>query len=226
MKIAHLGHSTIYLELADNTKIIIDPYIDANLPEMWQTNHLKVDYIILTHGHGDHVAGVFDLIKHQQPTIIAVAEIANFFAKLGQKVHGMNIGGGFDFPFGRVTMTHALHTSSLEYEGQVHYLGNPAGIIIEADGKTFYHAGDTAEFMEMDLLGEDYEIDFACLPIGDNYTMGPKQAARCAKRIQAKKVLPIHYNTFPVIKQDPQKFIDLLTDAKGIVLPFGKIYEI
>ncbi|MEO5296907.1 metal-dependent hydrolase [Enterococcus cecorum] len=195
MKIAYLGHSTIYLELADDTKIIIDPYIDANLPEMWQANHLKVDYIILTHGHGDHVAGVFDLIKHQQPTIIAVAEIANFFAKLGQKVHGMNIGGGFDFPFGRVTMTHALHTSSLEYEGQVHYLGNPAGIIIEADGKTFYHAGDTAEFMEMDLLGEDYEIDFACLPIGDNYTMGPKQAARCAKRIQAKKVLPIHYNT-------------------------------
>lgn len=226
MKIAHLGHSTIYMELADQTRLIIDPFIDGQLNENWQPANLKVDYILLTHGHSDHVANVFDLIRHQQPTIIAVAEIANFFAKLGQKVHGMNIGGGFNFPFGRVTMTHALHTSSLEYDGTVHYLGNPAGFIIEADNKTFYHAGDTAEFMEMDLLGEDFDIDFACLPIGDNYTMGPKQAARCAKRIKAKKVLPIHYNTFPVIEQNPQNFIDLLTAAEGLILPLGELYEI
>lgn len=138
------------------------------------------------------------------------------------KTHGMNIGGKFDFPFGRVKMVHAQHSSGYEVDGQMIYMGEPAGFIFQTEGKTIYHAGDTSNFGDMSLFGEAFDIDIAFLPIGDNFTMGPSEAANAAKRLRAKKVVPIHFNTFPLIKQDPEAFIKLLPENVGKVMAVGE----
>ena len=134
----------------------------------------------------------------------------------------MNIGGAHEFLFGKVTLVQAHHSSGIEEDGTTIYMGNPAGIIIQAEGKTIYHAGDTALFGDMALLGEQFDIDVAFLPIGDNFTMGPQDAATAAGLLQAKKAVPFHYNTFPLIKQDPQDFIKLLPAGVGKGLMIGE----
>jgi L-ascorbate metabolism protein UlaG (beta-lactamase superfamily) len=162
-------------------------------------NSLKPDYILVSHGHGDHVADLLTIQKNSGATVICIAEIAGWLGKQGvQTAHGMNIGGGYNFDFGRVKMVNAIHSSTMP-DGSAG--GNPAGFVIYAEGKVIYFAGDTALTYDMKLLADE-NLDWAILPIGDNYTMGADDAIKAAAFINCKNIIGMHYDTFPVIKID------------------------
>lgn len=227
MKITYYGHSVIAIQLADGTNLLFDPFITGNPLTDLVVEDVKTDYILVTHGHSDHVGDMIPIAKKCDATIIGMVELCAFAEKNGvKKTHGMNIGGKFDFPFGRVKMVHAQHSSGYEVDGQMLYLGEPAGFILQAEGKTIYLAGDTSNFGDMALFGEAFAIDVAFLPIGDNFTMGPNEAASAAKRLKAKQVVPIHYNTFPLIKQDPQAFATLLPAGVAKVMAVGESFTL
>ncbi|WP_071130747.1 metal-dependent hydrolase [Enterococcus timonensis] len=206
MKIIYHGHATLSVILNDGTRILVDPFFTGNSWSTVKPEEISCDYILATHGHNDHIQDLLPIAKKNKATVIAIAELASWAKKNGAKSHGMNLGGSFEFPFGHIKMVTAQHSSSFTEDGKTIYLGEPAGFILQADGKTIYLAGDTAYFSDMKLLADDFVIDLAVLPIGDNFTMGIKDAVKAAKAVEAKKVLPIHYNTFPAIKQDPEKF--------------------
>ncbi|MGM0138652.1 hypothetical protein IGI65_001095 [Enterococcus sp. DIV0755b] len=227
MKITYHGHSVIAIQLADGTNLLFDPFITGNPLTDLVVEDVKTDYILVTHGHSDHVGDMIPIAKKCDATIIGMVELCAFAEKNGvKKTHGMNIGGKFDFPFGRIKMVHAQHSSGYEVDGQMLYLGEPAGFILQAEGKTIYLAGDTSNFGDMALFGEAFAIDVAFLPIGDNFTMGPNEAASAAKRLKAKQVVPIHYNTFPLIKQDPQAFATLLPAGVAKVMAVGESFTL
>lgn len=202
MKIKYHGHSFFQIE-NDKYSILIDPFITGNPVTKTKTDEVKCDYIILTHGHGDHTSDAITLAKKNNAMVIANFEIEGYMTKHNVKAHPMGIGGGFNFPFGRVKLTIAHHSSSFP-DGT--YAGNPAGVLLMMDGKTFYHAGDTGLFYDMKLIGEMYKIDCAFLPIGDNYTMNIDDAVKAAEFINAKVTVPMHYNTFDLIKANPEDF--------------------
>jgi L-ascorbate metabolism protein UlaG (beta-lactamase superfamily) len=184
---------------------------------------LKVDVILLTHGHNDHVGDTIQLAKQNNALVVAPFELATYLGWKGLNVHPMHIGGSHKFEFGTVKLTQAFHGSSYEEEEQkIIYTGMPAGILFKKEGKTVYHAGDTGLYSDMKLLGEFEDIDLAFLPIGDNFTMGPEDAAIAAKWIKAKTVVPMHYNTFPVIEQDPKDFVSRLSGKTGKVMEAGE----
>lgn len=227
MKITYHGHSVLSIVMANGQKLLFDPFITGNALTDLKAEEVTADWILVTHGHSDHIGDLIPIAKRNDATVISIVEICSFAEQNGvQKTHGMNIGGKFDFPFGRVKMVPAQHSSGYEVDGQMIYMEEPAGFILQAEGKTLYHAGDTAEFGDMALLGEAFEIDLAFLPIGDNFTMGPQDAASAAKRLKAKQVVPIHYNTFPVIEQDPDAFVQLLPEKVGKVMAVGETIEI
>lgn len=227
MKITYHGHSILSIVMKDGQKLLFDPFITGNSLTDLIADEVKTDWILVTHGHSDHIGDMIPIAKRNDATVISIVEICNFAEKNGvQKTHGMNIGGKFDFPFGQVKMVQAYHSSGYEVNGQMLYMGEPAGFILQAEGKTIYHAGDTAYFGDMAFLGETFEIDLAFLPIGDNFTMGPSDAAIAAKRLKAKHVVPIHYNTFPVIKQDPEAFVQLLPENVGTLMAVGETIEL
>ncbi|KXK02488.1 MAG: metal-dependent hydrolase [Chlorobi bacterium OLB4] len=206
MNITYYGHSFLLIKIENNGysySVAIDPFITGNPLCPVTPDDLKCDYIILTHGHGDHFGDTQTIAKSNNATVIATAEISYKMESLGIKTHGMNIGGLFKFPFGSVKMTIAHHSSSMP-DGS--YAGDPAGVIIKSGDKTVYHAGDTALFMDMKLIGEMNEINHAFLPIGDNFTMGIDDAVKAAEFINAETITPIHYNTFDVIKVDAEEF--------------------
>lgn len=227
MNISYHGHSVVKIE-TNGTTILIDPFINGNSLTDLVVDDVKPDIIILTHGHGDHLGDTVELAKRHNALVIAVAELEHYLSAKGvERTHGMSIGGAYQFDFGKVKFTPAFHGTGLMQEnGEIIYLGMPAGILFMAEGKTVYHAGDTAVFSDMKLIGERHPIDLAFLPIGDNFTMGPEDAALAAEFLQAKQVVPIHFNTFPVIKQDPQTFIDLLTNKNGKILEAGESIEL
>lgn len=226
MIISYHGHAVVKIE-TNGKKIIIDPFIMGNGLTDLKASDVKVDYILLTHGHGDHVGDTLQLAKNNDALVVGSAEIATYFAWQGVRTHGMNIGGAYEFDFGKVKYTQAFHSSSIESDGnRLVYLGMPMGILLTIEGKTIYHAGDTGLFSDMKLIGERNKIDVAFLPIGDNFTMGPEDAAVAAEWLGAKMVVPIHYNTFPVIKQDPYSFIKMLPEGKGKVLEVGESIEL
>ncbi|MEK5147699.1 metal-dependent hydrolase [Psychrobacillus sp. FSL K6-4615] len=221
MEISYHGHSVVKI-MTDTHTILIDPFITGNGQTDLDAAKEKVDVILVTHGHNDHLGDTVDLAKRNNATVIATFELANYVESFGINVHAMGIGGSYDFEFGTVKFTQAFHSSSFTTEdGEIIYGGMPAGVLFTSEGKTIYHAGDTALFGDMKLIGERNNIDVAFLPIGDNFTMGPEDAAYAVQLLKPQIVVPVHYNTFPPIKQDPQIFKNLVETAEVQVLSTG-----
>jgi L-ascorbate metabolism protein UlaG (beta-lactamase superfamily) len=198
VKATWLSHACFLIETA-KAKILIDPFLSGNPLAPVKADSLTPDCILVSHGHGDHVGDTVAIAKRTGATVISNYEIQTWMVAQGvPNTHPQHLGGGFTHPWGRVKLTLALHGSALP-DGS--YGGNPCGFLLYLDGKKIYHACDTGLFGDMRLIGEE-GIDLAILPIGDNFTMGPDDALRAVKLIQPKRVVPIHYNTFDVIRQD------------------------
>ncbi|MEC0236102.1 metal-dependent hydrolase [Paenibacillus kribbensis] len=227
MKISYHGHSVVKIE-TNGTTILIDPFITGNSNTDLEAVNVQADVILLTHGHGDHVGDTVEIAKRNNALVIASAELADILSWKGVRTHAMSIGGAYQFEFGKVKLTQAFHSSShVNPETKtIIYTGMPTGILFTAESKTIYHAGDTGLFYDMKVIGELNNIDLAFLPIGDNHTMGPEDAALATEWLQAKQVVPIHFNTFPYIKQDPQYFASLLKEGVGKVLEPGEGLEL
>ncbi len=219
------GHACFGVSVGD-AKLLIDPFLTGNALADVRADEVQADYILVSHGHGDHVGDTVAIAQRTQALVIANFEITTWLQGQGvEKVHPLHIGGGFDFPFGRVQLTIAQHGSSLP-DGS--YGGNPAGFLLTLAGKKIYHACDTGLFYDMKLIGEG-GLDVAILPIGDNFTMGPEDALRAVQLLEPQVVIPIHYNTFDVIRQDPQAFaarVEAETAARCVVLQPGQTYQV
>ncbi|WP_243291255.1 metal-dependent hydrolase [Bacillus sp. FJAT-47783] len=226
MKVSYHGHSVVQIE-TNGKKVIIDPFISGNETTDLNVEEVKVDVILLTHGHNDHVGDTVKIAKQNDALVVAPFELASYLGTKGINTHPMHIGGAHTFEFGKVKLTQAFHGSSFtDEDGQIIYTGMPSGILFTSEGKTVYHAGDTALFSDMKMIGERHDIDVAFLPIGDNFTMGPEDALAAAEWLHARKVVPIHYNTFPVIEQNPNEFVNELPEGVGVALSAGQAIEL
>jgi L-ascorbate metabolism protein UlaG (beta-lactamase superfamily) len=221
MKATYYGQSSVEIE-AGGKKLLFDPFISPNpLAKHIDINTLKPDYILISHGHGDHIADLEAIQKNSGAKVICIAEIAGWLGNKGiSNTHPMNIGGGYNFDFGRVKMVYALHSSALPDGSNG---GNPAGFIIYAEGKKIYFAGDTALTYDMKLLADE-NLDWAILPIGDNYTMGVDDAIKATGFINCKNVIGVHYDTFPAIKIDKEAAKEKFIKA-GINIQLPQIGE-
>lgn len=223
MHLRFLGHAAFEL-VSEKTTLLIDPFITGNPVCPVNAETLHPHYILVTHMHGDHVGDTESIAKRTGATVITEFGGGEVLAAKGIKVHTMALGGTFRFDFGLVRLTQAFHGSGVAG-------GHAAGFVVHIDGKRIYHAGDTCLFSDMKLLNgviEDPGIDVALLPIGDNYTMGPKDAAIAAQWIGAKTIIPMHWGTFPVLLQDPAPFVDRIACAgtiNPVVLQPGEVYQ-
>ncbi len=221
-RVRWLGHSCLLLD-SDGQRVLIDPFFTGNPAAPLKADEVEADYILVSHGHGDHVGDAVAIAHRTGATVISNYEISLWMEAQGvKKVHGQQHGGSHRFPFGRVKLTLAFHGSVLP-DGT--YGGNPCGFLITCnDGVKIYDAADTGLFGDMKLIGEE-GIDLAILPIGDNYTMGPEDALRAVQLLEPKKVFPIHYNTWELIAQDAHAWADAVrkkTRAQPIVLQPGQ----
>jgi L-ascorbate metabolism protein UlaG (beta-lactamase superfamily) len=219
-RITWLGHATVLVRTAKSTNILIDPFIAQNpkypkdyiLPE-------KIDYILLTHGHGDHISDVAPMAARHDSTVVAIYELADYVAGKGvARTIGMNLGGTVQLNDVAATMVEAKHSAGAQDEHGTHYVGVAAGYILAiAEGPVLYHAGDTALFGDMRLIGELYRPQVAMLPIGGHFTMGPKEAALAASYLGTAVVLPLHFGTFPPLKGTPQELAALVDASVEVV---------
>lgn len=225
LKLRYLSHSTFLLDDGSFT-LIIDPFISGNPTcPIKSPDEIKAHFIVLTHAHGDHLGDAFTIAKNNDALVIAVNELANYAAENGCKAHNMHIGGGYNFPFGRLKFTIAHHGSSSP-DGR--YMGEPAGVVIKMGGKTIYHPGDTGLFLDMKLIGELDKIDVFFAPIGDNFTMGIDDAVEAVEFVNPDLTIPMHYNTFPVISADPNEFKKKVEaiGKKCYVMEYGETLEL
>ncbi len=222
MKLKYFSHSAFQVTTNSGIKILIDPFLDNNPTSPVKSDEVDTDYIILSHAHNDHLGDAAKIAKRCKPTFICVNELGNYLISKGFETHNMHIGGGYNFDFGRVKFTIAHHGSQTP-DGI--YAGEPAGIILKADGITLYHTGDTGLFLDMKLIGEmNGPVDYMLLPIGDNFTMNITDAVKAVELVKPKVAIPIHYNTFPVIQADPLEFKKKV-EATGInsrVMRYGE----
>jgi L-ascorbate metabolism protein UlaG (beta-lactamase superfamily) len=225
MKLRYFSHSSFQITTKTGTEILIDPFLDGNPTSPVKSNDVSADYIVLTHAHGDHLGDAFKIAERCGSTFICVNELANYCAAKGFQAHNMHIGGSWNFDFGKVKFTIAHHGSMTPDN---YYGGEPAGVILSIEGKNIYHTGDTGLFYDMKLIGEMNSIDFMLLPIGDNFTMGITDAVKAVEFVNPKVAVPMHYNTFSVIKADPNEFKKKVEQGghKCMVLEFGQEIEI
>jgi len=200
MHFTYYGHSTFSVKVSGKT-LLFDPFITPNdLAKDIRLEDISADYILLSHGHVDHVADAVALAQQTGATVIANFEVATWLGQKGiEKTHPMNLGGGYQFDFGRVKLVPALHSSAMP-DGA--YGGNPGGFVISSEEGSFYFAGDTALTLDFQLIPEETPLRFAVLPIGDNFTMGARDAARASQLLKCQEIVGVHYDTFPWIKID------------------------
>ncbi|QGQ98742.1 metal-dependent hydrolase [Paenibacillus psychroresistens] len=229
MKIINHGHSCIQIE-TEGKSLIIDPFLRGNPAAISTPDDIKTDAVLLTHAHMDHILDAEPIALSNDAPVVAIVELATYMGWKGVKTIPMNMGGTVDLGFAKATMIQAFHSSGivLEDEQRIMYAGMPAGFIIRVEGLTILHTGDTSLFGDMKMFGELYSIDVAFLPIGGHFTMGPEDAAIAAEWLGAKLVVPIHFNTFPMINQDAPGFIELLAKrgVKGQALTIGETLEL
>ncbi len=231
MKVIFHGHACFEIDSRDG-RILIDPFLRNNpKADVTPEDFHKMDAILISHGHSDHFGDAIELSRKTGAVIISNYELSSFAEKFGATVHQMHIGGKRTFPFGTIKLTQAFHGSGIPNgDGTFLYGGLACGFLIQAEGKWLYHAGDTGLFGDMQLIGRQYELELAMLPIGDNFVMGPEDAVLAAQMLRPKYVIPMHYNTFPVIEQDENSFIGQLPrkapESKGIVLQPGEVFEL
>lgn len=227
MKVEYLGHSVLLIE-TNQKNIIVDPFVKGNPQCPISLNDLpKIDYVLVTHGHSDHLGDTVEISKRDDAIAISNFEICEYLETRGIKTHAMHIGGSFNFDFGSVKLTPAFHGSSINEGKNVLYAGMPSGFLINSNGKKVYHAGDTGLTLEMQLLREEM-VDVAFLPIGGNFVMDASDAVRATSFIMPKVVVPIHYNTWDVIKSDAEKFkVDVeKLNVQCVVMKPGEWMEI
>ena len=224
-KLTWYGHATLGLETG-GYKIIVDPFFSGNPAASISADAVEADFILVSHGHGDHIGDGIEIAKRTGATIISVNEIAVWAGNQGVKSHGQHLGGGFKHPFGYLKLTLALHGSALPDGSNG---GNPCGFLLTTnDGQKIYLAQDTGLFGDMKLIGEE-GLDLAVVPIGDNFTMGPDDALRAVQFLQPKVVIPIHYNTWDLLAQDENAWAERVqkeTSTKAVVLKTGESYSI
>lgn len=219
-KITWLGHATVLVQSAKGTTILIDPFIEHN-PRYPKTFKLpeKIDYILLTHGHGDHISDVVPVASKHGSTVVAIYELASYVEGKGvKKTIGMNLGGTVQLGDVAAIMVEARHSAGAQDDQGTHYVGVAAGFVLTIEnGPVLYHAGDTTVFSDMQLIRELYKPEIAMLPIGGHFTMGPKEAALAVRYLAPRKVLPLHFGTFPPLTGTPEELAKLLGNAVEVV---------
>jgi L-ascorbate metabolism protein UlaG (beta-lactamase superfamily) len=218
--ITWLGHATVLIQTAAGTSLLIDPFIKQN-PKYPKDFELpsKIHWILLTHGHGDHISDAAETAKRHGSTVVAIYELADYIAGKGVKeTIGINLGGSVKLNDVTATMVEAKHSSSAQDEKGTHYVGVAAGFALTiADGTVLYHAGDTAVFGDMQLIREIYKPKVAMLPIGDHYTMGPREASVACRLLAPEVVLPIHFGTFPPLTGTPGELAALVDKSVQVL---------
>lgn len=220
------GHSCFTLETDEGSRIMFDPWLDDNPVADIRTEQVdELDFILVSHGHFDHFGDAIKLARKTGALLVSTFEIVSFAQTQGVKnAHALHIGGGHAFSFGYAKMTPALHGGQVSGDSEGAYTTVPGGFWLDLGRKRLYFAGDTALLMEMQLLKG--RVDIALLPIGDNFTMGPEDAVRAVEFIEPRVVIPMHYDTFDLIRQDPRAFARTVGDrAEVVVLEPGRSYE-